>query len=224
MYSDGTTPRDSSAARYLYNGELAHRLEETLALTARALGYPAALVNILDKHDQHTISASGGTRFGILPRDVTFCDTVVTSGNPVATGQARADARFRDLPMVLNGSVSSYVGVPLEDQESNTVGALCVIDPDDHVITADAITRLERFGKIVEDQLDLIRMLKQQRRVGAAATTELAQAVSSEQIVPWYQPIVEISTSRVLGFRGPAAMETARRWGASRQELHAAGR
>jgi EAL domain-containing protein (putative c-di-GMP-specific phosphodiesterase class I) len=142
-----------------------------------------------------------------LPRDVTFCDTVVSSGSSVATGQARTDERFRDLPMVLNGSVSSYVGVPLEDRESNAVGALCVIDPDDHVITADAMTRLERFGKVVEDQLDLIRMLKQQRRVGAAATTGLAEGVRSGQIVPWYQPIVEIATSRVIGFEALARWE-----------------
>lgn len=102
--------------------------------------------------------------------------------------------------MVLDGSVSSYVGVPLEDRAAQAVGVLCMIDPAERVITAEAMTRLEQFGKIVEDQLDLIRVLKQQRRAGAGATTQLAQGIRSGQIVPWYQPIVEISTRRVLGY------------------------
>jgi GAF domain-containing protein len=117
------------------------------------MGYPVALVNILDRHDQHTISASGGRRFPTLPRDVTFCDTVIKGGRSVATGQARTDERFRSLPMVLNGSVSSYVGVPLADRESHAVGALCVIDPSDRVIGVGDMARLEQFGKVVEDQL-----------------------------------------------------------------------
>jgi EAL domain-containing protein (putative c-di-GMP-specific phosphodiesterase class I) len=207
MDSDLTSPRDSSAERYLYNGELAHRLETTLALAARAMGYPVALVNILDRHDQHTISASGGRRFPTLPRDVTFCDTVIKGGRSVATGQARTDERFRSLPMVLNGSVSSYVGVPLADRESHAVGALCVIDPSDRVIGVGDMARLEQFGKVVEDQLDLMRTLKQQRRAGAVATQELAQAIRGGQIVPWYRPTVEISTRRVLSFEALARWE-----------------
>jgi EAL domain-containing protein (putative c-di-GMP-specific phosphodiesterase class I) len=52
-----------------------------------------------------------------------------------------------------------------------------------------------------------MRTLKHQRRAGAVATQELAQAIRGGQIVPWYRPIVEISTRRVLSFEALARWE-----------------
>jgi EAL domain-containing protein (putative c-di-GMP-specific phosphodiesterase class I) len=199
--------RGNSATYYVDTGPLAARLQTTLLLAARATGFPTAMVNIHDAESQHTISASGSEDGVCIPREESFCNAVLEIGGAVVSGHAAHDPRFSHLTSVREGKIASYAGVPLHGRESLIIGALCVVDTREHEISADGIAVLAQFAKVVEDQLDLIRVLKEQRRDGQVATTELADAIGQDQIVPWYQAVVDLSTGQLRGFEALARWE-----------------
>ena len=196
-----------SARHYVIDGPLAARLESTLALVAQSMGFPVVRVNILDEDTQHTISMFGIGDATAIPRAEAFCDAVVRTGRPLRVEDATADTEHSQLPSVVAGEIGSYLGVPLKGRESFIVGAVCVIDPTCRKIDDDLQARLADFAAIVEDQLDLIRRLKEQRLEGAVATTELARAIRSGEIVPWYQPVVDLKTGKTVAYEALARWE-----------------
>lgn len=202
---EGREPsRSRSARHYLLGGTSATRLQVTIALAARTLGFPVAMINILDEDTQHTISLLGTDDTMSTPREVALCDTVVRSGQPLVVEDAAADLRFAHFPAVTGRNVGTYIGVPLTGRESLVVGALCVIDPLPRPVRQEQLARLAEFGSIVEDQLDLMRRLNDQRRIGTVVTDELAAAIHRGDVIPFYQPIVELATSRIVGFEALA--------------------
>ena len=62
--------QNRSAAHYLEEGPASGRLQTTVALVARTLGFPVAMINILDEDTQHTISlvGAGGPRHQAVQR------------------------------------------------------------------------------------------------------------------------------------------------------------
>ena len=124
---DEEEQRTRSARHYLAGGASSTRLQTTIALAARAVSFPVAMINVLDEDTQHTISLLGADDLA-TPREVALCDTVVRSGEPLVVEDAGADDRFAHFPLVTGGDVASYVGVPLRGRESSVIGALCVID------------------------------------------------------------------------------------------------
>lgn len=198
--------RSRSARHYLAGGAASTRLRTTIALAARSLSFPMAMINILDEDVQHTISLLGIDDIMATPREVALCDTVVRSGAPLVVQDAGADARFVHFPAVAGRDVGTYIGVPLVGRESLVIGALCVIDSKPRDVLDDEVARLTEFGSVVEDQLDLMRRLNEQRQVGAVLTQELAAAIQDGQIVPWYQPIVDLTGGKTI------AVEALARW------------
>lgn len=196
--------QNRSATHYLDDGPASKRLQTTVALVGRTLGFPSAMINVLDASTQHTINRIGIGGSAMTPREDVLCDLVVTTGQPLAIPDTGTDPRFAHLPVVARGDVGCYAGVPLTGRESFTIGTLCVTDPAARAIDDDVIIRLIEFGKIVEDQLDLVRRLDEQRINRDVATAELASAIDEEQIVPWYQPIIDLATGRTLGFEALA--------------------
>lgn len=199
--------RERSARHYVIDPSYATRLSTTLVLAARALGFPNAMVNILDAEYQHTISSAAGTDRAVQARSETFCDTVIRTSGPLVVEDAARDPRFIGHRSVIEEEIGTYVGIPLVGRESLIVGSVCVVDPRSRQVTADQVARLTEFAGIVEDQLDLIRRLKEQRQVGVDATAALAQAIRDGQIVPWYQPVIELVTGRTVGYEALARWE-----------------
>ena len=199
--------RERSARRYLIDDSLTSRLSTTLLLAARALDFPNALVNILDADHQHTISSATGSDREVLERSEAFCDVVVRTTGPLVVQDAARDPRFADYRSVVSGEIGTYLGIPLLGRESLVVGSMCVIDPQARKVSADHIVRLTEFAAIVEDQLDLIRRLNELRQCGMEAMAPLAVAVDLGEIVPWFQPIIELATGRTVGYEALARWE-----------------
>jgi EAL domain-containing protein (putative c-di-GMP-specific phosphodiesterase class I) len=193
-----------SACHYLGTSSNASSLETTVMITARSLGFPIAMVTVVDEHLLHVLSAVGSATGGTLPRELTVCDAIVRTGEPVVSDDTTRDSRFAHLPAVGDGEVGTYIGVPLTGRESVVIGSLCVMDPQTHPVRPDDVGRLEDFARIVEDQLDLMRRLNEQRLSSGVAAAEIADAITDGRIIPWYQPVVELRTGRVLGFEALA--------------------
>lgn len=206
--------QNRSAAHYLDDGPASTRLQTTVALVARTLGFPIAMINILDETTQHTINLIGADGPTMSPREQALCDEVVTSGRILELPDTSQDSRFSVLPAVARREVVSYIGVPLVGRESFVVGTLCVMDPKARVINPDLTSRLIEFGKIIEDQLDLLRRLEEQRVNGEVVVAELAFAISQEHILPWYQPVIDLTSGRTMGFEALA------RWPHSSGTMH----
>ncbi|SDP49595.1 EAL domain, c-di-GMP-specific phosphodiesterase class I (or its enzymatically inactive variant) [Nakamurella panacisegetis] len=191
--------RSRSARHYLKGAATSTRLQTTIALAARALSFPMAMINILDEDSQHTIGILGTDDKMATPREVALCDAVVRSGSALVVTDAGLDPRFAGFPVVTGRDVGTFIGVPLMGRESLIIGALCVIDPRPRDVADDQADRLVEFGSVVEDQLDLMRRLNEQRQVGSVLTQELAQAIRGGHIIPWYQPVVDLDSDRIVG-------------------------
>lgn len=201
---DTSSRRDRSARHYLLDGALARRLQPTVTLAAGALGFPAAMVNILVEDAQHIVTEVGSVHVSTTARGQALNDEVIRTGLPMVVQDAASDSRFAHFPSVGGGSVRTYIGVPLMGRESLPVGVMCVSHSDVKHVDAEQVERLVQFGKVVEDQLDLVRRLKGQRLAGPIPTAELATAIRCGEIVPWYQAVPELSTGRTVGYEAVA--------------------
>ncbi len=201
---DTSSRRDRSARHYLLDGALARRLQPTVTLAAGTLGFPAAMVNILVEDAQHTVTEVGSVHVSTTARGQALNDEVIRTGLPMVVQDAASDSRFAHFPSVGGGSVRTYIGVPLMGRETLPVGVMCVSHSDVKHVDAEQVERLVHFGKVVEDQLDLVRRLKGQRLAGPIPTAELATAIRCGEIVPWYQAVVELSTGRTVGYEALA--------------------
>jgi EAL domain-containing protein (putative c-di-GMP-specific phosphodiesterase class I) len=135
-----------------------------------------------------------------------MCQFVLTQG-PLAVNDLRADRRFNSLHGVVEGRAGSYLGVPLASRESTIVGTLCVFDVAPRYITAGQVERIRKFADIVEDQLDILRRGREGHRRVPIESAALVHAIDDGEIVPWYQPIVELATGSTVGFEALARWE-----------------
>jgi EAL domain-containing protein (putative c-di-GMP-specific phosphodiesterase class I) len=194
------------ARHYLNHDESTARVAATVALAAKSLNFPFAQLNILDDEYQYTVAEVGLGLCPPVPRTVSMCQFVLTDG-PLAINDLRADNRFNALPGVRDGQAASYLGVPLASRESTVVGTLCVFDVAPRHITATQMERIRKFADIVEDQLDILRRSSEGQRHAPIESAALVRAIDEDEIVPWYQPIVELATGTTVGYEALARWE-----------------
>ncbi|MGZ4521314.1 MAG: sensor domain-containing phosphodiesterase [Mycobacteriaceae bacterium] len=160
-----------------------------MALAAGRFAFLMALVNALDAGSRHTIAAVGAP-LGTVARPGTLCDEVVRSGVPVV----RRDITV--LPLAAPG-IRAYVGVPLTGREGPVIGTLCLSNTRPRTFSAEQMVQLVAIGAVVQDQLELVRRRGPWPAGSVADATELAAAIESRQVVPYYQPVVDLRTGRV---------------------------
>lgn len=107
---------------------------------------------------------------------------------------------------MVSGEIGAYLGVPLRGPNGQTIGALCVIDPIGRVLDDEDTRRLQRFVPIIEDQLDQLRQADADDRNAAAVAADAGPS-GLGAVVPWFRPIVGLSSHRILGFDALARRE-----------------
>ncbi|BBX17969.1 histidine kinase [Mycolicibacterium duvalii] len=99
---------------------------------AEALDAPHAAVSLVDVDRQFFKSTAGmgsdTDEERQTPLSQSVCQYAVANGTALVLDDARVDPVFRNHPAVLDGSVVSYLGIPLMDNAQNAVGTLCVYD------------------------------------------------------------------------------------------------
>ncbi len=189
-------------------------LAETARLAAAAVDFPVVEINILDDEFEYQLASWGhalpdpaeppGHR-PVLPRRVTMCQFTVGTRAPLAVGDLLgSDARYAALPGVKAGLARSYLGVPVRSRESDVIGTLCVFDRAPRRITADQVRSLVRFARVVEDQLDLMRRTRESHTLSGAGAATLSRAIADGEIVPWYQPVVDLESGRTRSYEALA--------------------
>ena len=162
-----------------------------MALAAERFGFAVGAVNILDADTQHTVAAVGAP-LDTVARAGTMCDEVVRSGRPAVMGHIKHGFAFAP-------SARAYVGVPITGREGVVVGTLCLFDTRPHRVTPEQMTGLVAMAAVVEDQLEMRRRRGRGPVSTGTAASTLAGAVDRREIVPFYQPLVDLGTGRVAG-------------------------
>ncbi|MDX1890774.1 GAF domain-containing protein [Mycolicibacterium sp. 050158] len=129
----------------LMDGAPRMALDQFAALTAEALGIPFAALSLVDQHRQVLIGCNCGTDSfeRSRPLELSICKYTVASGQPLVIDDTTAHPLLVDHPMVVNGSIRAYAGVPLRDGSGNAVGTLCAWDDHPRRWTGGQVQILE---------------------------------------------------------------------------------
>ncbi|GAA2055051.1 sensor domain-containing phosphodiesterase [Williamsia deligens] len=199
--TQGGASRFGHATNYLGDGAVSANLSTTLELAALAVGFSQARLHILDEHHQYVLAAFGDPdSVGlIVDRSATMCRAVVDSAQPLVIGDAQSTSVDPSLASPLSAAgLRTYVGVPLFSREHTAVGTLCLTDAVPHTVSASDVTLLQKYAKVIEEQLELQR--DRTRLPDDTGLDDVAAALSRGEIQPWFQAIVDPSDGAVRGF------------------------
>ncbi len=141
--------------------------DDLVALAAAICDTPMARINFIDA-DRQWGKASLGMAGGSDPREVGFCPhTIVEPGGMLVVGDTHDDARFAGNPNVTGEPhVRFYAGAAFAHGASGRpLGALCVIDTVPRELEERQRDALRRLARMVTAQLELRRLLTQERRL-----------------------------------------------------------
>lgn len=132
------------------------------------------------------------------PRAGSLCDWVVSHGRYLEVDDVRTDLRFRNSGMLASG-MRAYAGAPVLGVDGLPVGVVCVMQTRPGGITG-ARDELERIAELTAGLLHLGHW-KNMRRAAplSRASRDLRRAVDAGEIVPFYQPIVDLEDLTTVG-------------------------
>ncbi len=151
-------------------------------LVADLFEAPIALVTLVDDSRQWFKSAYG-LEIRETPRDISFCQHVVTGEEPLVIADARNDDRFRDNILVTGEPfIRFYAGVPLRAYNGAVLGTLCVIDRRERAgFDGQSVERLEDFAAIIMAEAELRRTAAERDE----ARRTLERALDFSGIATW---------------------------------------
>jgi EAL domain-containing protein (putative c-di-GMP-specific phosphodiesterase class I) len=181
-------------------------------LAAQICDTPFAGVSLIDSHRQWFKSMVGGPAPDVA-REYSLCSDAVAAAAPLQVTDAAAHARYASNPLVTSGPrIRGYAGVPLIGRDGLPIGALCVSDQQPRRLTSEQLQILVSLAAQVVTVLEERRrdesagMLQERVLTEARDTTRLRRALESGELVPYYQPMVDIVTGR------PYGLEALLRW------------
>ena len=122
-------------------------LDALAAQVADALGSPVALISLVLDDAQLFVGAHGLdgwlARTRGTPVEWSFCAHVVDSGAPLDVPDPANTPPFSGNPLVTEGIVGSYQGVPVRSPSGEVLGSLCVISEKARALEADGWKQLE---------------------------------------------------------------------------------
>jgi len=105
-------------------------LDRVAALVAEALGTPTAAITLV--YPDRQVLAGSNTSDEVTPRvgplENSICKFTVASREPLVVDDTRAHPLLANHPVVLDGAVLAYAGIPLLDNKGYVAGTLCTWD------------------------------------------------------------------------------------------------
>lgn len=139
---------------------------------------PICLIAFAGKHEQW-FKAKKGVQAGAAPREASFCQAALESGDLFIVEDALKEPRFAHHPLVTGEPFARfYAGVPLFVEDRVPVGTLCVLDTKPRRLSEEECLAIKDFAAIVVDELHLrlrtFRLEAQLARQNQAEATALA--------------------------------------------------
>lgn len=141
-------------------------LDAVVATLRLACESPIVVVNIVGA-DRQTYAAEfgAGAPCTSVPDGLSFCAEVVDTGRAMTVSDAAAHAVYSKNPMVLDGVVGAYAGVPLVDN-GIVLGSVAIFDDHARVFSADVLAILRHQGKLAGSVLALRRSARMDALTG----------------------------------------------------------
>ena len=131
--------------------------DRAVRLASRILRARIALFSVVDEQRQTFKSQQrlSGEDVDGTPLSHSFCQYVVSSGEPLSVPDARLHPVLRDNPAITDDQVIAYLGVPVRSANGHVVGSFCVIESEPRDWTADELHGLRDLAAGVESELRL---------------------------------------------------------------------
>ena len=140
--------------------------DDLARLAALICETPIALISLVDA-DRQWFKAKVGLEIAETPRDQSFCDHAIRSSELLIVPDAKLDERFQANPLVIGDPfVRFYAGMPLQTDDGQRLGTICVIDRHARELTEHQRQTLAVLGKLVVDQIELHRQAVELDRSG----------------------------------------------------------
>lgn len=187
-------------------------LDAMASVAAQLCDTPIGLVSFVTAERVIFKGRHGGRRNSV-ERSAALCSWVVAAQQPLVLADASADPRFRDLTAVCGASgVRAYAGVPLVGRDGLALGTVSVVDVRSRTFTDAQLSALRTLADNVVAGLELRRLdtaLGRRARPDddeGCSPQRLRQALDADELVPHFQPLVELATGR------PRGLEALLRW------------
>ena len=103
-------------------------LDSLVDLASLIADTPIALLSLVDAEEQ-VFKAAVGLDVDRLPRATSFCGhAILEPSTPMVVEDPTKDPRFAGNPLVTDGPVGFYAGVPILTSQGHAIGTLCVVD------------------------------------------------------------------------------------------------
>ncbi len=175
VFTEATRRRALEALNVL-SKEPEERFDRITRLAAQLLKTKSAAITlILD--DRVFIKSRFGTTISDPTRKDSFSDFAVRTSEMLDVPNASLDLRFKENPLVTGEShIRFYAGYPLEAQDGQLIGTLCVFDTEPRILT--------------EDEQSLLYELKLWVQSEMTAEEEIARAARVQRSLLPKQPLV----------------------------------
>ncbi|MES3032506.1 MAG: PAS domain S-box protein [Gemmatimonadota bacterium] len=154
-------------------------LDGLTRILTRALAVPVALISLLDRDRQWLAGRASppdwAPELRSVPLSDTFCSYLVAHRAPLLIADTRKDPISAGSRAVAELQVQAYAGVPLILNTGEALGALCAIDYQPRVWTAEEVEVLQDVARAVVVELELRVALSAHR----ASETRLASIIAS---------------------------------------------
>jgi class 3 adenylate cyclase len=154
----------------LLDTEPEERFDAVVRLAASFFDVPISYISLVDQ-DRQWFKSRVGVTASETPREPAFCAFTILGDEAFIVPDTRNDARFANNPLVVGEpNIGAYAGVPLSDMNHQKIGTLCLADHKARVFTQHDAEILWNLARLVERELhlgDMIRQQEEQLRVQA---------------------------------------------------------
>ncbi|WP_247653865.1 adenylate/guanylate cyclase domain-containing protein [Labrenzia sp. PHM005] len=126
-------------------------LNDIIRLACAIADSPIAMVNILDRPDQHTLRSCGLPQAAPTSEPIKnlICQFVLAHGDVLIIEDMRTDERTRNHPFVdPPTSMRFYAGAPLVSPSGYIVGTLCVMAPEPKTLDQRSVDSMRRLADL----------------------------------------------------------------------------